>query len=174
MPDADLASWREFYSLIGSAAATMVALLFVAASVGASVFTNGRPAGLRFFLSATVVNFTTILLASLIMLAPLDFAFGHGALIAALGLYGLGYYARAWIETRREGVLAKVDFEDRLWYGVLPVIGHCVEAGSGAMLIARTPHGPEALAGALGLLILVGVHNAWDITVWVVGKKTGD
>ena len=174
MPDADLASWRDFYSLIGAAAATMVALLFVAASVGTGVFTAARPAGLRFFLSATVVNFATILLASLIMLAPLDFAFGHGALIAALGLFGLGYYTHAWVETRRDGILAKVDFEDRLWYGVLPVIGHLIEAGSDAALIARAPHGPEALAGALGLLIVVGVHNAWDITVWVVGKKTGE
>ena len=166
-----LARWHEFYGLLGAAAATMVALLFVAASLGSGVFATGRPAGLRFFFSATVVNFALILIASLIALAPLDARAAFAAMIAITGLFGLGYYAVAWVEIGREGILAKVDFEDRAWYGVLPVIGHVVETAAGAALIWRG-EGFEALALALGGLLIVGIHNAWDITIWVIGKKS--
>ena len=34
-----LAHWHEFYTLLGTASATMVGLLFVAATVGSGVFT---------------------------------------------------------------------------------------------------------------------------------------
>jgi hypothetical protein len=39
-----LALWRGFYALLGEASATMVALLFVAASVGTGMFSNDRRA----------------------------------------------------------------------------------------------------------------------------------
>src|SRR5690242_10112430 len=52
--------WHEFYNLLGTASATMVALLFVAASIGTGIFT-GQIAPLRVFLSASVVNFGIIL-----------------------------------------------------------------------------------------------------------------
>jgi len=166
-----LARWHEFYGLLGAAAATMVALLFVAVSLGGGVFTTSRRAGQRFFFSATVVNFALILVASLIALAPLDAWAAFAAMIAITGLFGLGYYALAWVEIGREGILAKVDLEDRLWYGALPVVGHLVETASGVALIWRA-QGFEALALALGVLLIVGVHNAWDITIWVIGKKS--
>lgn len=180
MPDAKLslpfaemlARWHEFYGLLGAAAATMVALLFVAVSLGGGAFTTSRTAGLRFFFSATVVNFALILIASLIALAPLDAWAAFGALIAIAGLFGLGYYAHAWVEIAREGILAKVDFEDRAWYGALPVIGHLVETAAGVGSILRA-EGFEALALALGVLLVVGVHNAWDITIWALGRNSG-
>ena len=71
----------------------------------------------------------------------------------------------------REGILAKVDFEDRAWYGALPVVGHLVETAWGVALILRA-EGFEALALALGVLLIVGVHNAWDITIWAIGRKS--
>jgi hypothetical protein len=167
-----LARWHEFYGLLGAAAATMVALLFVAASLGGSVFATSRQAGLRFFFSATVVNFALILIISLIALAPLEAWAAFGAMIASAGLFGLGYYALAWLEIGREGILPQVDFEDRAWYGALPVIGHLVETAAGVALIWRG-EGLAALALALGGLLIVGIHNAWDITIWVIGKKSG-
>ena len=43
-----LAPWHEFYELLGTAAAALVALLFVAASIGASVLTRtGEPPAAR-------------------------------------------------------------------------------------------------------------------------------
>jgi hypothetical protein len=46
------------YALLGTAAGTLVGLLFVAATVATGIFPTDRPAPLRVFLSATVVHFS--------------------------------------------------------------------------------------------------------------------
>ncbi|MGB6565386.1 MAG: hypothetical protein WBE69_22530, partial [Candidatus Binataceae bacterium] len=56
-----LVQWHEFYSIIGEASATLVALIFVAASIGAEVFSSRHQSGIRSFLSPTVVHFTAVL-----------------------------------------------------------------------------------------------------------------
>ena len=71
-PGDALAHWHEFYMLLGTAAGTLVGLLFVAATVGAGVFSSDRPAPLRIFLSASVVHFSSVLMVSLIVLAPVE------------------------------------------------------------------------------------------------------
>lgn len=39
-----LASWRNFYELLGAASATMIGLLFVAATVGSGIFSSDQRA----------------------------------------------------------------------------------------------------------------------------------
>ena len=63
--------WHDFFLLLGTAAGTLVGLLFVVATVSSGVFSMERRAPLRMFLSATVVHFSSVLAASLIMLLPL-------------------------------------------------------------------------------------------------------
>jgi hypothetical protein len=65
-----LAPWHDFYALPGTASATMVGLLFVAASVAGGVFAQNRSGALRIFLSASVVHFSSILATCLMVLAP--------------------------------------------------------------------------------------------------------
>jgi hypothetical protein len=65
-----LAHWHEFYTLLGTAAGTLVALLFVAATVASGVFSSDRRAPLRIFRSASIVHFSSVLVVSLILLAP--------------------------------------------------------------------------------------------------------
>lgn len=170
MPDV-LAPWHEFYTLLGTASATMVALLFVAASVAAGVFTPNRRAPLRVFLSASVVHFSSVLAASLIILVPLDSRAVLGGLIIACGMFGLTYSCLAWRDTVREGLNASIDLEDRTWYVLLPVVAYLFELGSGATMLWRTRDGCASLAVAMGMLLIIGVHNAWDITVWTITRR---
>jgi hypothetical protein len=65
-----LEPWHEFYALLGTAAAALVALLFVAASLGANVFTAESAGGTRTFMSPVVFHYTNILFLSLIALVP--------------------------------------------------------------------------------------------------------
>ncbi len=65
-----LHDWHDFYLLIGTASATLIGLMFVAASVGASYFTTEREAPLRAFLTPTVLHFTAILVICLMSTAP--------------------------------------------------------------------------------------------------------
>jgi len=166
-----LAPWHEFYSLLGSASATMVGLLFVAASVGTGMFSRNRLGGLRMFLSATVVHFASILAACLIVLAPIASAPLLGLMIAGSGLFGLAYYRLALRAAERDGISARIDREDRFWYALLPIVGYAGETCSGLGLMARLEPGCVGLAMAMAVLLLVAIHNAWDITVWSITRE---
>jgi hypothetical protein len=57
-----LEHWHDFYTLTGSAAATLVGLMFVAVSISDGAFTRQHQMGIRAFLSPTVVHFSAILI----------------------------------------------------------------------------------------------------------------
>ncbi len=166
-----LAPWHDFYALLGASAATMIGLLFVAASVGGGVFSQNPRGALRIFLSASVVQFASVLAGCLLVIAPLGQWGLLGSIVLACGGLGLTYSAMAWRDTVQGGLSAKIDLEDRLWYAVAPAVGYLLEAAAGACLILRLGFACALLAGAMGTMLLVAIHNAWDITVWSVTRR---
>ena len=78
-------AWHEFYGLLGTAAATLVALLFVAASVGVGLLTIERAAGTRLYISPIILHYASVLSIRLVMLIP---ALGDRMLGAIVGLCG--------------------------------------------------------------------------------------
>ncbi len=172
LPLADvLEHWHDFYTLLGAASATLVGLLFVAATVGSGVFTSGRRAASRMFLSASVVHFSSLLIACLIVLAPEQSWISLGIMIVACGIFGLAYYGLTWRDSVRDGLSKSIEWDDRIWYAVLPAIGYLFEAASGVCLALRSALGCMALALCLGLLLIIGIHNAWDITLWSITRR---
>jgi len=163
--------WHEFYALLGTASATMVALLFVTASIATGVFTSHRRAPLRVFLSATIVHFSSVLAASLIILAPIQSRILLAPLFVACGIFGLVYSALTWRDMVRDGLSASIDLEDRIWYMILPVACYLLEVGSGGLLLWRAPAASVVLAVAMSMLLVSGIHNAWDITVWTITRR---
>jgi hypothetical protein len=166
-----LAPWHDFYQLLGEASATLIGLLFVAASIGSGVFRPDRPAPLRIFLSASVVHFSSVLAACLTVLAPIGSWTVLGIVVAALGLFGLAYAAMAWRDTIHDGIHAKMAVDDRLWYAIFPLVGYLIKIGSGIMLALRLQLASTTLALSIALLLMIGVHNAWDITVWSMTRR---
>jgi hypothetical protein len=166
-----LAHWHEFYTLLGTASATMVGLLFVAATVGSGVFTADRRAPLRVFLSASVVHFSGVLAASLIVLAPVQSWLLFGVLILGCGMFGLGYSCLTWRDTVRDGLSKSIDLDDKVWYAALPLVGYLFETAAGIALALQSDLGGAALALSMAMLLMVGIHNAWDITVWSITRR---
>jgi hypothetical protein len=170
---AALAGWHEFFALAGAASATLVGLMFVTATVGSGVFSTDRRAPTRMFLTATIVHFSSVLAASLIVLLPLSSWLLLGAMVAVCGLVGLGYSGLAVRDVLRDELITNVDGEDRTWYGALPLIAYVAEVIAGGTLANGVPAGSAVLAAAIGLLLLAGIHNAWDITVWMISRRQG-
>jgi hypothetical protein len=168
-----LAGWHDFYVLIGTAAGTLVGLLFVAATVASGVFSQDRRAPLRMFLTATIVHFASVLAASLIMVLPITNWLLLGLMVLVCGLIGLGYSVLMVRDSVRDGLIRNVDWEDRTWYVILPVCAYVAEAGAGMMLADDVAAGCAVLAASIGLLLVVGIHNAWDITIWTVTRRQG-
>jgi hypothetical protein len=166
-----LRPWHDFYTLFGAASATLIGLLFVAASVGTGVFSADRRAAHRVFLTASVVDFSLILAACLIILAPLPGWIAPGGLILGCGLCGLGYSFMVCRDTLRDGLLHKLDLEDRTWYIALPIGGYVCLAVSGGALALQSQPTCLALAVSMGLLLAAGIRNAWDITLWSMSRR---
>jgi hypothetical protein len=83
--------WHDFYMLLGTASAALVALLFVAVSIGASFLSPERSTATRTFMSPVVFHFSTLLIISLIAMVPSHTALSLVIGIAAVAIAGLGY-----------------------------------------------------------------------------------
>jgi hypothetical protein len=163
-------AWRDFYALTGAAAATLVGLLFVAASIGSSTFREEHRDPLGSFLTPTVAHFSAILFVSILTAIPSLSWRGFGGLIGAGALAGLVYCARIFyliVVSRR----FKVDVDDRLYYAAIPVIAYLVLLAAAALLLVRSPLGADLAAAALLILLAAGIRNAWDMTVWTATKS---
>jgi hypothetical protein len=62
--------WHEFYLLVGTSVAALTGLMFVVVSIGPEVITGRPTAGVRAFVTPTVVYFTTVLVVSAVMIMP--------------------------------------------------------------------------------------------------------
>src|SRR6476661_4865509 len=65
-----LHEWHEFYILLGTAGATLLALLFVAVSLGTGFLNAKAPSAPRTFMSRAVVHFASVFFVSLVCLVP--------------------------------------------------------------------------------------------------------
>lgn len=166
-----LRQWRDFYALIGTAAATLVGLMFVAASIGAGVFTRAHQAGIRSFLSPTVVHFSAVLLVCLMASAPSENWPSMGILLTCAGLTGSGYSAWIWHRMRKHGIIPTIDVIDRLWYTMLPIAAYLVIVGTGLSMALHNVESLDVLAVGLILLLGTGIRNAWDMTVWIIDRR---
>jgi hypothetical protein len=51
-----IAAWHDFFSLIGTAAATLIGAMFVVVSIGIGFLTQDRAVAIRTFLTPTVTH----------------------------------------------------------------------------------------------------------------------
>src|SRR5438105_2696988 len=153
--------------VVGTSAATLVGLMFVAASIGASVFTEKDRAALKAFISPTVVHFTTVLVIAVVALVPTHEWLTLASLLALVGVAGAIYSASVWIELfihRR----FNVDVVDRLFYAGFPLVGHLLLLLAALFLWRQSEAGLDLLAAGQIKLLLAGIGNAWDMMIWIV------
>ena len=164
-----LREWHEFYVLLGTAAAALVALLFVAVSIGVGFLTPERATATRIFMSPVVVHFSAVLFVSLLMLTPADPRWLIAGLTALVAIIGLCISAYVTLEVARDRY-EEVVFIDALAYGAFPAVGY-VAILCAALLPWR--HSSELLAGGLLLLLFFNIRNAWDLMLTMVRRHSG-
>ena len=165
--------WHDLYVLVGTASATLVGLLFVAASVGSRYASKETYPALRVFISPSVVHFTCVFMACLVAVSPIPSWTLAGALVGGVGVFGLGYSAGVWLRMVKLGYAASLDLEDHTYYAAAPALIHVAFTGTGVLLALRLTYGCALLALALASLLAVGIRNAWDITLWTVARSDG-
>ena len=161
-----LESWQNFYVIVGSSAGALIGLQFVVLSLIADKPTaDVDPQTGRTFSTPTIVHFSAVLALSAILNAPWEAIHGPAFLCGGVGLTGVVY---ATIVTRRmrRQTAYRPEFEDWLFHGLLPFVAYGTLVASA--LAARSDV-QEALFGvgaAVLLLLLIGIHNAWDAVLY--------
>ena len=167
---AEIEHWHEFYLLVGTAAATLVALLFVAISLGAGFLTEKRSAATRAFFSPVVVHFTAVFFISAVGLFPAHKPAIFAGLVGACAAIGGAVSLFTTVELLRHRWTRHV--QDHLAYGMLPSICYAALLVAAAMILAEHDYSLLVLAGALLLLLIVNIRNAWDLTLSMVRQHT--
>ena len=169
-PTQALERWHDFYLLIGTAAATLVALLFVAISLGAGFLSPERAAPTRTFISPVVLHFTAVLIVSALALAPEHTGVVVSILIAACGVTGLAVSLFSTIQQLRFRWTNYV--QDYLAYGVLPAFCYAALLITAWLILMDNEAALDLLAAALLVLLAVNIRNAWDLTLSMVHRQT--
>ncbi len=168
-PTAALKEWHDFYLLVGTAGATLLALLFVAVSLGTGYLTDERQSATRTFMSPVVIHFTSVFFVSAVALFPSHHAKFFAASIGATALIGATVSTYITIQVVRTDMTNYV--EDYLAYGVLPGLGYLALLAAALSIYLEKAFGLDALAGALLLLAVVNIRNAWDLTLTMVRRR---
>ncbi|HEX4268396.1 MAG TPA: hypothetical protein VHY36_10945 [Steroidobacteraceae bacterium] len=172
-----LADWQSFYVLVGSSAGALTGLTFVVITISAergedTGSASTRLTGTRVFITPTAVHFGAALWLSALLCIPGQTALTLGVLLAATGVAGLIYCGT--LISRMLGFSSgayKPFRSDWIWNVVLPVLAYLGLAVTGVMLPHEVPAFLYAVSGAVLLLLFIGIHNAWDVVVWMTTER---
>jgi modulator of FtsH protease len=170
MEPSPLAGWDNFFVIAGSSAAALTGLTFIVITLSAQ---GGRvnPNGLKVFITPTIVHFTVVLAFSAFLSMPHHTSLSLCVSLLVAGVLGLIYIGTIAISIRGMTSTYVPVHEDWIWNVILPGIAYGTWLAAG-FLIWRSPHASlYAVAAVLVLLMLIGIHNAWDIAVWNSTRK---
>lgn len=166
-----MAEWQNFYVIAGSAAGALIGLQFVVLTLISSQQRKVSMQGASVYSTPTIVHFTTVLLLSAVLVAPARDArvfWGILGLVALTGAAGLVYSLNNSRHMRHAAY--QPDREDWLFYAVLPIVAYALLAASAVVAFFRAV-GQESTYGialATILLLVIGIHNAWDTVTYHV------
>ncbi len=174
MAPLSMTGWDNFYVIMGSSAGGLTGLTFVVIALAADT-RSVNIAGLRAFVTPTIVHFGTVLGLAAFLCVPrqsvMSLSFGFGA----TGLAGLAYAGIIVKSMRGFAHQYRPVREDWLWHVLWPVLVY------GALLVMAFliwRHPAQSLYGVAAcsmLLLFIGIHNAWDVAVSIsVGHKEQD
>jgi hypothetical protein len=154
--------WHDFYIMAGTAAATLVGLLFVSLSLNADAITSAANADMRVLAAQTFTSFMSVVMLAVIFLIPHQVPPGLG--LPMLGVSGWGLYETIsrFLSTRRarrrslgHGALAGRFAVPMACYLTLMIIAVTV-------LLGRTG-GLYWLVPVMIFLLAAASRNAWDL-----------
>lgn len=164
-----LHAWHEFYLLVGSAAAALTGLMFVVVSISPETVASRPGAGIRAFVTPTIVFYATVLVVSALMMAPHAAPRLISVLLALGAAAGIAYML--WIDVHRQWRKSKLGLDDWFWYLALPALGYVLLLAAAIALWLRAEAGLRLVASAMVLLLVVGIRNGWDLALWMAQNR---
>ncbi len=162
-----LHEWDTFYVITGSAGAALTGLMFVVIALAADRIEGSSSDGVGAFSTPTVGYFAIVLLIAGIMTIPLHRILSLSVCLGGSAVGGITSGVRAAVRMRRvEGYAAEA--EDWNWHVILPLAAYVVLLVGALMLHTTLDLALVVVAAVVLMLLFIGIHNAWDVAVYLV------
>lgn len=161
--------WHDFYLLLGPAAAGLIGLLFVVASLTTNIERSKALRGAKVYMSPVVFHLAVVVLISALCMFPNTPAAIVGGVAVAAGLIGVAY--GGYVCCMMMAKTVETFGIDIVRYGVAVAILYVGIAAGGALVLNGFEYAPQVLAAALLAMFLLMIHNAWDLVVWITPRK---
>ena len=170
--ETDLASWHDFYLLVGTGAFTLIGLMFVAVTFGAHLFNEKNMETARAFLDPTVIHFVQVLVIAGLVLTPGIGPSVFGGLLAAVGVLSLMVLAGVHEGLRTaQSQYNDLELSDWLTGFVIPLVVYLGFVGCGvAFFMGREMFGPLAVLNIM--VLLTSIYSAWELILWLAVVST--
>ena len=162
----ELAGWETFYVIVGSSAAALTGLMFVVITLIADSDTTRSTRTLAAFGTPTVVHFCVALVIAAILTAPWRSLANVAGAIGVTGAAGLVYTLVVVRRARRQTAYKPV-MEDWLFHSVFPFASYTAVVIAAVVMRQYAERALFAIAAAVLVLVLIGIHNAWDTVTYV-------
>jgi len=172
---AALTGWGNFYVIVGTSAGALIGLQFVVITLVANL-PNAPPApqAVHAFSTPSIVDFGAVLLLSTIQNVPWHNVDSPAVLWGVVGVVGAVYEVIV-VRLLRVQNAYRLQFEDCLFHVLLPLGAYATLALSAYTARSHLRHASFGVGAAALLLLLIGIHNAWDnITHLVLVVKRGE
>lgn len=163
----ELAEWDSFYLIVGGAAGALIGLQFVVMTLIADRPQQSKADAGHAFATPTTMHFGAAFLLSAVIRAPWRSIEPMSFIWALVGSAGV-LYSITIVKRIRDQRSYRPVFEDWLFHTILPFISYAMLV---AAAFAAGKYTREALflaAGSALLLLMIGIHNAWDTTTYNV------
>lgn len=168
-----LASWQTFAMLMGTAAATLTGLMFIATTLMAGIDTHVSimNAGLTAYHNPTVIHFCAVLFMAGILSAPWQ-ALSTVSLIFGLTGLGMTIYIIyvAWRMRRMPGYQPPP--HDWVWYITLPWVLYLVLIIAAVILPASPAQALYLISAVMLALLFISIRNAWDLVTYLAIERS--
>lgn len=164
----ELSGWQNFYVIVGSSAGALIGLQFVVMALVANMPLTGADAqASNAFATPNVVHFGVVLFLSAIASAPWDGVGTVAVVWGLVGVLGIAYIAVVARRMRLQTAYQAV-FEDRLFHIWLPFTAYALLTAAACGAWSHPRPALFVVGAAVLLLLLIGIHNAWDTVAYQV------
>lgn len=170
----ELSEWDSFYVIIGSAAGALIGLQFVVMTLIADRPSRYAAEAGGAFATPTIVHFTVTLVLSALVRVPWHATAPLMWVVMAIGIGGVAYLVAVLLRMKRQRAY-QPEFEDWLFHFLLPLAAYLTFVVAATIISTHLRNGLLVVAGAVLLLLLVGIHNAWDaVSYHVLVQRKSD
>jgi hypothetical protein len=160
----EIEAWGGFYTFVGTAAATLLGLVFVVVSLGKGlVGTDHAMQAVRAFYTPVIAFFSTDIVLSTVMLVPHTTPRTLSVLFGVIGIAGLLYMVASGALPQWRSL--ELSLDDLVFYIALPFLAYIALCVAAVLLWNQAQFALYTSAAVTILLLLIGIRNAWDLVI---------